>query len=311
MKLEMFVNEISFNSPAPDVPGGQKCAKEFVMTIKAATDRGVGRVLRTPEDFLRKPIAPGYDWFTWLQDNRVEREVRQYFRSLVTRSPFLWDEPNAESEWAEIDCFWHSQKTFGLKAAYVADGLALSMPFRSDWDTISVQCEIQEIVGDDVTSWNEVIHHASQSSHLGQQKDWIHRRIKKTISEGKELWKCVGEYFPSLLFCPVIEDQMSSLPKHSLASIMRGLSQLNDYCIDWKSGAFNPSAIECNVSPESPSTLQKFSKEREALCPDKKIRTFSWHVKVGLWRIYFDPIPGPGKLFVGYVGDHLRTVKFQ
>lgn len=85
MLLEMFVNELSLSPAAVDVATGQDRARQFCKTMMAATARGVRRILRLPEDFFAKPIAPGYDWYVWSCDNRVEREVRQYFRSLATK----------------------------------------------------------------------------------------------------------------------------------------------------------------------------------------------------------------------------------
>ena len=93
-----------------------------------------------------------------------------------------------------------------------------------------------------------------------------------------------------------------------LPSIVRGLFNLNAFCITWQNGAFDPGEIQCAVSPESGPTLQRYSEERTFMCPDGQQRVFSWHAKVGSWRLYFDPAPGPGHLFVGYAGKHLRTV---
>lgn len=307
----MFVNELSLSPAAVDVATGQDRARQFVNTMMAATARGVRRTLRLPEDFFAKPIAPGYDGYVWSCDNRIEREVRQYFRSLATKAPFLRDEPGTEAAWADIDCCWHTQLALGLKAAYVADGLALSMSSRQEWDNVSIICEIQEIVDGDISCRCESIHHASSTEHLDPQMDWIQQRIRTMVAHGKELWRHVGDFFPSLDCCSVVEEQMASLPAQSLASITRGLFRLNTFCVGWQSGTFDPDAVGCVVSPESDSTLQMYGAERTFLCPDGQKRVFSWHAKVGLWRIYFDPAQGPGRVFVGYVGKHLRTAKFH
>lgn len=311
MLLEMFVNELSLVPSAIDVPTGQDRAWQFVNTMRAATARGVRRTLRLPEDFFAKPIAPGYDWYVWSRDNRVEREVRQYFRSLATKAPFLRDEPEAEAAWADIDCCWQTQLALGLKGAYVADGLALSMSSRQEWDSVSIICEIQEIVDGDISCRCESIHHASSARHLPSQTNWIQQRVQTTVADGKELWRHVGDFFPSLVCCSVVEEQMASLPAQSLASITRGLFSLNTFCVGWQSGAFDPNKVGCAVSPESESTLQRFGAARTFLCPDGQKRVFSWHAKVGLWRIHFDPAPGPAHVFVGYVGKHLPTARFH
>jgi hypothetical protein len=311
MLLEMFFNELSVTPLAADVESGQMRVEQFVRTMIVIASRGVRPMLRIPEDFFVKPIAPGYDWYKWLNDNRVDRQLRQYLRSLGTEMPFLRDQGELEAEWAGIDCFCRNQKALGLKAAYVADGLAVSLLSRQEWDNPFIDCEIQEITGEDIECRLESIHHASNVQHADTHRDWIFYRIRNAVKNGKELWRYVTDFFPALDNCSVVEEQMVNLPANSLPSIMRGLFHLNDYCRVWRSGAFDPNAVACNVSLESEQTLQMFSAERTFLCPDGKKRVFSWHAKVGQWRIYFDPAQGPGNLLIGYVGKHLRTARFR
>ena len=311
MFLEMFVNELSLVPPAVDWQTGQVRAAQFVMSMIAATSRGVQRSLRLPTDFFTMPISAGYDWYAWLSDKRVEREIQQYFRSLASKTPYLVDEPDIEAVWAGIDCYWQRAQAMGLKAAYVADGLAMSLSTREDWNTESITCEIQEIVDDDVSCRSESIHHSSTVEHVHAQTGWINQRNRGSVKSGIELWDRTADFFPSLILCDSVENQMAGLPAESLASICRGLFELNTYCLQWQDGAFEPTQLGCNVSPESQVTLQKYGPERTFLCPDGNYRIFTWHAKVGKWRIYFDPSVGPGGLLVGYVGGHLNTVKFN
>ena len=310
MLLEMFVNEISL-VPAVDVSIAQERAREFILTMTTATSTGVKRRMRLPVDFYAKPLAQGYYWQNWLGDNRVERELRQYFRSLATQIPFLHDEPDVEAASAEIDCLWQNQSTLGLKAAYIADGLALSILSDENWNTDSIECEIQEVIDDDVSCRNEVIHHASSPRHLNSHTNWIHQRIQHTVDNGRELWNRMDDFFPSLICCSDVERQMIGLPNQSLASIVRGLFHLNAFNVGWLNGPFDSRRIDCDVSPESESTLQMYAAERTFLCPNGERHVFSWHAKLGRWRVYFDPSPGPGRVLIGYVGSHLGTVKYN
>jgi hypothetical protein len=311
MHLEMFFNELSLAPLAADIPSAQERARMFVMTIREASALGVKRILRLPENFFAQPIAPSYFWQQWLGDNRVDYEARRYFRSIMTKAPFLNDVPGMKSHWAEIDCYWKTRSALGFKAAYVADGLSLSLYSSPEWDSSSIICDIHEIIEDDLSCRSEAIHHASLAQHLGSQSDWIQSRIQTTVTDGKNLWKNIRDFFPCLEFCQVVEHQMAILPQESLASIVRGLFNLNKYCLYWESGPFNPDTIECVVSPESESTLNLFADERTMLCPDGLKRVFSWHAKLGRWRIYFDMAANPGRLLIGYVGKHLRTAMFR
>lgn len=311
MLLEMFINELSLSPAAPDVTTGQNRVRQFVLTMREATACGARRTLRVPEDFFANPIGPNYYWQNWARDNRVERELRQFFLSLATKEPFLGDQPDVEAVWNEIDCFWQNQAALGLKAAYVSDGLALSMSSRQEWDNFLIECDIHEVVEEEVECRMEVVHHASSTRHIDPQMAWIEQRIQGAVNDGRELWHFRCDFFPALDWCSGVQDLMASLPTLALPSIVRGLFSLNAFCASWQNGAFDPQGIRCVVSPDSESTLQRYYEERTFLCPDGQHRVFSWHAKVGSWRIYFDPAPGPGRLFVGYLGKHLRTARFR
>jgi hypothetical protein len=233
---EMFVNELSL-VPAPDVVTAQARAQEFIRTIVAAVGRGLPRNLRIPEDFYAHQLAPAYDWRDFLNDKRVELEFRRYFRSLTTRVPFFRDVPEMDAAYLQMDCYWSSQKALGLKAAYVADGIALSMATHQGWDRASIDCEIQEIIDEDVSFRNEAVRHASTTQHVESHTDWIHSRMQTVVVTGRQLWEHVGDFFPMLDWCPVVEDQMEQLPAVSLASIVRGLFRLNVFCLLWRQGS--------------------------------------------------------------------------
>jgi hypothetical protein len=311
MFLEMFVNELSLSPAAEDVTAGQTWVKQFVLTMREATVRGALRALRIPEDFFANPIGPNYYWKDWATDTRVDRELRLFFVSLATKRPFLRDQPDIEAVWNEIDCLWQNQFALGLKAAYVSDGLAVSLSSRQEWDSHLIECDIHELVGDEVECRTDVVHHASSTRHIGPQLTWMGERIRTAVTGGQELWRFRLDFFPALHWCSGIEDLMAALPLLALPSIVRGLFSLNAFCATWQKEAFDPRGIDCVVSPESEATLQRYDKERTFLCPDGAYRLFSWHAKVGSWRIYFDPTPGPGRVLVGYVGKHLRTVRFR
>ena len=185
------------------------------------------------------------------------------------------------------------------------------MATQEVWDCASVVCEIHEIVDDDISDRMEPVHHASSTQHVESHTDWIRTRMQTVVASGRQLWQYHGQFFPMLEWCPAVKDQMAQLPTVSLASIVRGLFRLNAFCLLWREGAFDPNRIECAVSPESPSTLSTYGKERTFLCPNGKEHVFNWHAKVGQWRIHFDPDVGPGKLLIGYVGKHLHTSKFK
>jgi hypothetical protein len=308
----MFLNELSLVPMASDAIDGRNRVLAFIFTMKAAASRGVQSVLRLPDSFYNHPIAPNYNWHDCLNDGEIEIEARRYFKSLVTKGAFISDVPHLQEQLLAIDCFWRDKSAFGLKAAYIAEGLALSFRSSDEWDVHLVNCKVHEIEKDgEILPRHVSIHHASTSTHLDAHASWIQLLNRQEVRNGRDLWDLRKSFFPCLIWCDAVENQLEDIPTTALASIIRGLAQLNTFCTEWKSGAFDPELIGCAVTPESQSTLRMYGAERTFICPDGGKRTFSWKAKVGNSRIYFDPETGPGQILIGYIGKHLRTVKYR
>ena len=308
MRLEMFLNELSLAPMAYGLASAHARAESLVGTMLKAVGLGVNRTLHLPSDFETIPLAPGYFWGAWRADGRVDLDRRRYFLSLTTHNPYLVTRPEEQEAWRGMDCYSGGHEALGLKAAHVADGLAVSLQSAPCWDTSTVTCDIQEVVREEVEARVEQIPHAAKPEHLQTHRTWIGQRLQRAVADGRAVWRQVGAFFPLLRFCKAVEGQMAALPQEALVSVMRGLSTLNTYCAGWQSGRFDLGALGCSASPDSGPTMSKYGAERTFKCPDGRQRTFNWHAKLGRWRIYFDPDAGPGQLLVGYVGKHLQIV---
>lgn len=306
MHVEMFYNELSSTPVAPDTATAQRRAEQFVQLMIDAVGRGVKRGLRCPAEFFERPLAPEYSWYDWRADGRVDMEMRRYFRSLNTKMPFLIDLPDESGRWCELDFFHGAENARGAGACYVGDGLCVSLASRPEWDTPNLTLEIHEIVADEVQQRKESVHHACNTGHVATHDAWIQERITLLATSGDELWRHREEWFPQLIFCDSTKAQAEKLPDACLASIVRGLRALSAYCAKWSSGGFNQGDVDCVVSGESSSTLALYAGERTFRCPDGANRVFELHAKLGYWRIHFHPDPGPGRLWIGYLGKHLR-----
>src|SRR5207244_7540451 len=75
--------------------------------------------------------------------------------------------------------------------------------------------------------------HDALPIYVQAQTEWIHQRLRVTVKNGKELFDRLDDFFPHLVFCDAVEDQMNALPSQSIASIVRGLFHLNSYCVTW------------------------------------------------------------------------------
>jgi hypothetical protein len=313
VELELLFNELSWQRPAPSVDQARECAERFVLAMREAMYRGVKRVVRSTLDLQQLELGPAYYWWHWRMDPAVRLELRQYFRSVATKYPALLDEAEVEREMHSCDYFHDGRRAVGLGIACRIDSLALSMLSSNVWNTPTLVLEVHELRDDEIEQHAEEVRHASHPEHVrNTHSDWIKRRLASFVEDGAELWKRSSQFFPNLVFCEAVAEQMNELPTIAIPSVMRGLFHLNDYARDWTSGGFEPRKVQCVVSPESPSTMREFAEDRTFLCPDGRSLTFSWHAKPGSsWRVYFDPTVGPRRLLVGYVGKHLGTAKYR
>ena len=128
---------------------------------------------------------------------------------------------------------------------------------------------------------------------------------------GKEIWDRRETIFPNLKFCREVETQLEGLGKSD-----KHLKYALDFLEELNTKLENESKLNyqnwSSVSPESEATLNKYRQERAFTCPDtQQYKLFNWHYKISLdnWRIYFE-LESP-YAYIGYIGEHLRTVRFS
>lgn len=314
MSIELIFNELSLVPVAASRDTARKHVQLFLETVRAASNKGISRQLRTKENFKEAMLADGYSWRDWSNDPAVLREARLYFKGLVTRAPLLDGLDHAQNKEPGFEFYFNNQISEGLGAAFLTDNLAVSLASKGEWDFHAVSIIVNELLEDgNIQEQKRCVRHASRPDHVEtNHRSWIRERLKRSVENGADLWEKSRIYFPSLSFCAVVQRQMGHLPKEALTPILRGLFCLETYCQSWKSGGFNLDSLGCASSTESKTTREQFGQERTFSCPDGIERMFSYHVKPGQpWRVYFDPSPGPGRMFVGYVGRHLPTVRFS
>ncbi len=317
MDLEMVLNELSFQPPALDVQTAKFWMSELVSTVLTATKVGVKRVLRTHSEFHATVLAPDYPLLRWRNDNSVDRELRRYFNTITTKSPFLVDlegsETETESLLSEFRC--EEEQVYGLGVAYLLEALALSVRSDSRWDTDRIKLVSMQLEDDQHfnSTLVEVIH-ASRVEHVQTHSNWILERLKLGIRHGTDLWNRRDELFPHLIFCESVKDQIYNLGADNpvLQQVRKRLFELETYCRDWQQGAFNKDNLPCKANPESEATLKQYSREHTFLCPDGKERLFSWHVYFtpGAGRIFFNPQAETKNFIIGHIGPKLPNVKF-
>jgi hypothetical protein len=132
----------------------------------------------------------------------------------------------------------------------------------------------------------------------------------------KTLWERKEKLFSKLIFCPDVENNLDDIGSQYFSQIVSRLTALDRYAEkEWIDGKFDYRKANrlspLNISPESESTMQqkKYYNERVFKMPDGTTRCFELHIKTGDLRFHF--YPENGKIFIGYIGMHLSTVKYD
>lgn len=314
MGPDLVLNDLSF-TPARRVDEARERMDLLIQTLRTAVDTGTSRRLRTAETFPAAVLAPDYTLPQWQADHSVDRTAQEYLLTLQQMAPPLRELPDQQEELQRSDYWLGQHKAETLGSAALAGGLGISLLSDDCWDTPQVVLRRERL--DPAASLEPdvdvLIRHASRPAHLKEHADWIQAFIDGQVRSGLVMWERRKALYPSLDFCEKSKKYIVTLGLDGrLRQLLTHLGDLEAFCRSWREGPFDFRQIPGEKSPESKATLEQYSRERTYMCSDGVERLFDYHLKLADgWRIYIHPDAGPGRLFIGHVGPHLRTVKFH
>lgn len=319
MGIELVLNELSFEPPAPDKAAARLRVEGFHRAAAAAMKMGANRCVRCPEDFQRNFLAVGYSMGDWLGDKDVSKDLRMALKSWFTKAPYWQGDFDLEQRvHSRMFVFDGKEGAVGMGVASLLNGLGVSFLSDEIWNRSSVEIQVltELINGEDALTQDEnvLVRHVSHANHMEAHKKWVEEYLALNPENGKELWDKQKEWFPKLDFCEKTKLQLLELPRQMLPSVTEQLAALQQYCATWESGNFDPSQFPPKrIERETEITLEKFGAERTFAGPDGKKHVFSWHIRLTplAWRIYFEAVPSLKRILIGYIGPHLRTAKFS
>ena len=334
MPLEMVLNEHSLC--APDLDTARVWMTQFAGTLQKANQVSVGQrsKLWTPKEVEGTVLTKDYNGRDYtlrdylFRDSTVKKEQREqiaYLQFLLTQAPYWNKSPQPNVSLASLDPaidaieFTHNSRTCslcGIGFAYLRDVLAIviviSLPSDECWQVDNIELKVIWATTTSISETTAAVAHASNPNHVTVHAEWIEKRFRGMIHNGNDLWNRRTTLFPSLRFCDAVHRQIEWLRGPRLDSVWERLSDLQMYCEKWTSGDFNRNNLRGKPRTDSEATLQRFKQDRIFECPDGKRRCFSWHVNLPFSRrLYFFPVPEHRRIIIGYVGPHLRTVKFN
>jgi hypothetical protein len=204
----------------------------------------------------------------------------------------------------------------GLGAAFLLNTVALSFLSADAWDTPIIKQLKQYSRQEDGSTGIETVHvrHAANPDHIENHTGWIEKKRRESLKAGKELWRRRKEFFPHLILCGQIEQQLTlkyGIQSKYFNQIIDRLRKLDAFAEKWSSGKFSDKTLlqyGLTVSGESKQTIVKYGRERRFRLPDGEKELFEKHIKTGDLRFHFYPDEKTHRIYVGYIGPHLRTV---
>jgi hypothetical protein len=259
------------------------------------------------------PLAPNYLLLNYLNDSDGDIQVKAAIIDVLTYAPFIHDDEfdiKEKSENSEFRFQLNGESVIaqGLGVAYLLDTLCLSFNSQEIWD-----CDVISLLRIDYEKTEQVkVKHLSKPEHFTAHKSYFEQKKRDSLKESKELWQRRAEFFPHLEFLKEVEQQLERLDLSKYFNLFfERLKKLNEYAKKWKGKqeAYNREVLESEgliVHPESVPTLNKYADERTFKLPNGDKKIFEQHIKTGDLRIHFYPDNETRKIYVGYIGKHLR-----
>lgn len=341
----LIFNELSY--PFKDRYEANAGIKTFIKTFAAASRLGLTQLRlhkNIGENLYNLELAPGYYVSHWLhthtfkhklvkgksthretvESDQLNDDLRERFKDILTSSPMITDYEPIEKETNDRSAFeifiregkGELKKAEGLGAAFLLDTIALSFLSIAFWDTHKIKKLKHYFIkedGSDVTDFVEV-RHASRPEHIEHHAEWLEKKRRECLEASRDLWERRDEFFPHLVLCGSVEQQLTTnvgIRSKYFNQIMDRLKCLDAFARDWTTGSFRDKEIKrygLNVSGESEQTMRKYGRERRFRLPHGGKEFFEKHIKTGDLRFHFYADEENHRIYVGYIGPHLRTV---
>ncbi len=275
--------------------------------------------------WFRLELSRQYFWQDWHNkiqsgDDNVAIEQIRAFRSIATHQPFfstkdITDNADLFEVSLDGDSFFSA-----LRAAAWHETPLASFPTRSPWLDSPLRVTVAELdQASDIREHSLDLMNFFSLEILEQCSNAILEKRNALIRSGRNLFDKKEQLFPGLIFCGKAPQQLRhwSAEFSILEQAREALTVLNRFCGVWGEAAYpeyrhnvlRTLGLSNEVSGESRTVLnsRKLKAEREFWLPTGKKEVFQNHVKLNKgFRLHFFPDHHSKKIFVGYIGPHLR-----
>ena len=232
----------------------------------AALASGQSTTLVSIEDTIyQTPLAEGYTVSQWSHDERVDRDLKNYFLKISTKMRFEQDVSEAVKEQFYLSEFhFHQQEAGGLGLAWLLKTTAVSLPFEEYWlrTHIPVHRKWLENTGTEREEDVKVLN-LSEMTHVPVVFDELTGKAQAVLRDKPvKLAERKADCFPHLTFGLDVNSQMAELSVEILRVAIAKLIVLDGAVRNWRQEMTEEPALP-KVNPESEATMQQYGNERE------------------------------------------------
>lgn len=294
----------------------------FLNELSCGTSQSAGRVDEVMEDFvallryikqlrpeaaLISPVkredlelAQGYYVNQWIGARPRNHDLWQFIRRTQNRAPYSTVLPPGAAE--DTECRVNGMQANGLAAAYLMDGLLVSLLVDPVWDTswVDATCDEFDEEADDLVSGSIKVRHAARTDHAQSHEQWIRQAGTSEFRLGSQIWEARADLYPHLDFLPRVERDMRYLIPEWVGPVASRLASLNEALEVWDPQSSQELVWKTKVTPESQAG--------QGLCwfndLDGEQRLFELHARFRphQGRIHLRLVPEESKARIAYVG---------
>lgn len=321
----MALPEIVFNDtcltqqPAADNNIANSQFIEFVSAIGALVDEGICKATIRSQICLQDiniPIELSDTWRVdeWLSNSETDHDLRLFVLSLDTKVPI--EEGlmlSSECEDSLVRYEYRAAKIDGplcYAAGFTLNtgDVMISLPTDALWNTIRLGVFVCS--GRNVLRKGE-IDHISQESHVPQLKEAHKIRCFNSINCAAEFTEKKEIVFPNLRFSPDVDEQVRKIESIYLINALAKLSKMNETALHWSTDGTPEPDYRFQWSGESGPTMNDYGNERLFRTPEGGTAIYENHLYISKrHRIHFIEDRTRRDFIIGYIGDHLPTVKY-
>lgn len=310
MSLRLFWNELAELPLAGDHTEARNRMEGFLDTCAALIRayRAAPPMLRSREPIDGVLLSEGYTVAHWRRD--ADRDRHRLFLRLAASVPLLSPPEDGEESLRRFGCAdcWHgSERALGLRAAWAADELAISLASDPRWRWAHLPVEV-EVLAEDLALVRrpEKVRHLLAPEHVDTHQAWLRQKQVYLVRDGRDLWDRRSQLFPSLEFCRSVQRQIDALDAGSdaLRNVLGRLIDLERAFALWDGGPLHPGFVPSKCTPETPQTLKEEADDHTAIRSSGQPHLFKWKVffTPGAGRIFFDGDARLRRGIIGYVG---------